>query len=504
MLTSKQIIEQTGISRATLNNYIAMGLLQKPLVQRTQEDHGRSPRIGYFSDDAIDRIRQIQKLKQDGCSMAEICEQLGTRQVGSGTEAKIDDRKSLTVEVGVEDIPGPAYMVNNNFELVWWNDAAVNVIFGDEQTIQSEIGERNLLKLLMESPVFRQMQQWQNILSSHLETAKVRLSRSNLTSIYTSLEHEDSRLLDSMFEEVEPVHQAPMVHYPVTLALDDKEEAPFNLYACFFREGVLFAYAQSEMDTSPLLELLTHRDHVIRNLLKKRKPFLTSLAVMVADLQNSVQICAELPPYEYFELINHIWQAAEPIFRKYYGTHGKHVGDGMVYYFFPQPDSNYIMNAMQCAHELRNMMQEVSREWQSRKNWLHSLCLNVGMDEGQEWFGSYYSGSNLEFTVLGDTVNNAARISDFAQHGSIWATKSMLESLSSKERGRLRYGIRRRTVETEEEILVKDIYSRVSGIVDLSEGRNYKFNDIATLPVTEIIDLNQKTIPGENKNDERD
>jgi len=42
-----------------------------------------------------------------------------------------------------------------------------------------------------------------------------------------------------------------------------------------------------------------------------------------------------LPPEEYFELINDVWGAMEPKIRKYYATYGNHVGDGMVYYFFP-------------------------------------------------------------------------------------------------------------------------------------------------------------------------
>ncbi len=67
MLTSKQIIELTGISRATLNNYIALGILQKPLVQRTKDDDGRAPRIGYFPDAALEQIKLVQQLKKKVC-----------------------------------------------------------------------------------------------------------------------------------------------------------------------------------------------------------------------------------------------------------------------------------------------------------------------------------------------------------------------------------------------------------------------------------------------------
>ncbi|MEQ8290041.1 MAG: adenylate/guanylate cyclase domain-containing protein [Gammaproteobacteria bacterium] len=495
MLTSKQIMEQTGISRATLNNYISMGLLQKPLVQRTREDDGRAPRIGYFPDDALERINEIQSMKKQGMSMTSICEQFGQPppamidEPGLVTTDPVSGNRSLTFQVDIDHIPGPAYMVNNNFELVWWNEYAEQKLFGTAGAISNEIADRSLFKLLIESKTFRAILKWQEILAVHMEMAKRRITPGNLATLQSSLEPDNSSLLYQLYNQVEPMVETPVLHLPIQLGEQGSEQKPYTLYACSFREGIFFTCVESEMDNSPLLELLSRRDYVIRNLLKKRRPFLTQLSVMVADLQNSMQICAELPPNEYFQLINDIWQAAEPVFRKYYGTHGKHVGDGMLYYFFPQPDSNYIMNAILCAHDLKAMMSEISREWQQKKNWLHELHLNIGLDEGQEWFGTYSSGSNLEFTVLGDTVNHASRISDFARNGAIWSTKHMVENLSNAERERLRFGIRRKAMETGEEILVRDIYSRVSGIVDLEEGRNYKFNDIATITVTEIINI---------------
>ena len=157
----------------------------------------------------------------------------------------------------------------------------------------------------------------------------------------------------------------------------------------------------------------------------------------------SVKICAELPPEEYFELINQVWGAVEPLLRKYYATHGKHVGDGMVYYFFPQPDSNYVLNAIRCAQEMKAIISRISLEWQKRKNWANELLLNIGLVEGREWFGTYSTPTHIEFTVLGDTINTAGRLSDFAREGTIWVTKNMLGQLSSKECQKLTFGIRR-------------------------------------------------------------
>jgi class 3 adenylate cyclase len=74
MLSSKEILERTGISRATLNNYIAAGLVPRPDVLPPDPEDGGAPRIGYFPDDTIERIETIQRLKREGWSLGRILE----------------------------------------------------------------------------------------------------------------------------------------------------------------------------------------------------------------------------------------------------------------------------------------------------------------------------------------------------------------------------------------------------------------------------------------------
>ena len=525
MLTSKELLKRTGISRATLNNYIALGLLPRPIVKRGGDAQGRAPRLGYFPVDAVQRIEEVQRLKYEGLSMANIAARFrgaeGSKdrepearpepapgsEPGSAPESEPESRSESRSEsvaesglktapgadlrVTISDIPGPAYMVNNNFELVWWNERAARGLFGLSGGMQGEVEARNVFRLLMLADPLKGAPDREEVVAFHLGLAKKRLPREALTRMYTAVSSRDARILDELYDSTEPIAQRSLTHRYVNLAEASGEVGPYNLYACYFREGILFAYVPVAADSESLIELLARREQVIRDLLKRRMPFLTNVAVLVADLQNSVQICAELPPEEYFALINHIWQGAEPVFRKYYGTHGKHVGDGMVHYFFPQPDCNHVLNAVYCAHELKDMMREVSREWQARKNWLNELHLNSGLNEGREWFGTYHSDTNIEFTVLGDTINHAARISDFARLGSIWVTKNMLGTLTPQERDKVRFGIRRRT-EGGEEVFVSNLYARISSMVDLSEGRHLKFRDIATLAVAEVVDVRRE------------
>ena len=133
-------------------------------------------------------------------------------------------------------------------------------------------------------------------------------------------------------------------------------------------------------------------------------------------------------------------------------------------------------------------MREISRAWQRRKHWVNELRLNIGIHEGQEWFGTYQTPTHLEFTVLGDTINMAGRLSGFARNGAIWATKNLLGKLTAEERNTVRFGIRR-TSDSGEEILVSSTYARVNNLVDLGNPKFEKLADIATLPITEILDV---------------
>jgi len=269
---------------------------------------------------------------------------------------------------------------------------------------------------------------------------------------------------------------------------EDGQPGPYDLYVCFYREGIFFTYHPITLDDNYLLDFLSKRNQVINELLRKRKPYLTDVTVMVADVQNSIKICSELPAEEYFELINNIWQESAPIFRKYYGTYGKHDGDGMVYYFFPQPDCDYKLNAIQCSLELQQMMKNITQKWQAKKGWFSDIFLNIGLNEGQEWFGSYHAGGHVEFTVLGETINYASRISDFAQGGSVWATKNMLNQIQPTQRSKINFGITRMT-RNHENVFVTDTYASVGSLIDGESQQSDKFKDIEMIPITEIRDI---------------
>ena len=77
MLTSFEVMQAANISRATLNNYISLGLLPRPLVKNPEPGAATSARqIGYFPEEVLARLDRISQLKKEGYAMADIAKQL--------------------------------------------------------------------------------------------------------------------------------------------------------------------------------------------------------------------------------------------------------------------------------------------------------------------------------------------------------------------------------------------------------------------------------------------
>jgi len=182
MISSKALIDQTGISRATLNNYIQLGILPKPVVQSlsADADAGGARVLGYFPEDSLERVQAVQILKGQGLSMAQVAERLAQTDallevqemqqelVGSNSPDKhltktVNARagnagnsgnssnpmpETLTnLSLSLDTLTHPAYMLNYNFELTWLNEAARKEVFGFVAP-PAKSAERNLLTLL--------------------------------------------------------------------------------------------------------------------------------------------------------------------------------------------------------------------------------------------------------------------------------------------------------------------------------------------------------------------
>lgn len=519
MISSKELMERAGLSRATLNNYIALGLLPRPELRSADPSGARV--LGYFPDEALARVEKVRMLKASGWTMSRIASEIAdaassdaktenfvstdahstlhgesaassttkleSPAVDAGQSLEPEIRRESRLQLSLDDVTHPAYMFSYRFELTWFNEAARQSILGDFSRLPSKSDDRHVLPMLTSAAEKRGRKAVEALLRAHLQLVSGRLSKDSVLNTMrgtsVAMQNQVASTIDDLQGSTPQQLTKDVAAAVIPLAAGVADPMPAQLIATYFREGVLVVCVPEDTVQETVLQFLSRRELMISQLLRNRLPVLTPVAILAASLEGSTQISSELPPEEYFELINEIWTAMDPIFRAHGATHGKHVGDGMAYFFFPQPDSHYAFNALRCACEMGAEMRKISNRWALRKGWFNELHLNTGLHEGTEWLGTFQTATSIEFAVLGDTINQAARLSEFARHGSVWASKGLIGKLSSEERSRLHYGVTRKNQEGRE-VFVSSTFAQIATLMD---GRTSdKVSDVAQMPVTEV------------------
>jgi len=503
-IDSKELLHKSAISRATLNNYIRLGIIPRPIVKSPMESRKGTKKIGYFPETVLDTISEIKKLKGKGKPMEIIAREVAVpieepsyegperrSTVAPGSWGRSPAEPGELADGGLrltlDEITTPAYLLNYQFEIEWINEAAEKSIFGKPIRSIRDVEFRNIFRLFLSWEFSHFVNNWEDFLAYHMTFYKVKLGKEDLGQLYTGMSGRETQYLEGAYDRAEEIPPEKIYHRRVDIEGHGGSREEYIVYTTFFREGMFFLYVRASGAEKNITEFLSNRETVVRDLLQQRLPTLVSFSVLVADLQNSVRICAELPPEEYFELINSMWRILEESFRRFHGIYGKRIGDGVVYYFLKKQDPEYLMNSINCGLAIRARMVDFSNEWKVRKRWLNDLYLNIGINEGQEYFSTTApSSTSIEFTALGDTINYASRLSNLARFGTILTTKNVMNHLSDEERRSFRYGIRKRS--EERELFVENVFSRVDDLLRDNDTWRQRFADIATLPVTEITE----------------
>jgi len=238
MISSKQLMDEAGISRATLNNYIQQGLLPRPEVGGQSDAAALSKAVGFFPDSAMARIQEIRELKRQGLRMADIAHQLAgapldsPRVASAGVQSprspfldtvqrasrgptadfSAPARQALSMPLSLDNLEHPAYMLNYNMELVWYNEPARTRLFGFS-VLPSQSRERCLFSLLSRPDARLTIQDQRALAAMNLRFA---LQRVNRTSLEKLVEGSAPDLLDVLMglEPIELNNQQPIAEAP--------------------------------------------------------------------------------------------------------------------------------------------------------------------------------------------------------------------------------------------------------------------------------------------------
>jgi class 3 adenylate cyclase len=295
--------------------------------------------------------------------------------------------------------------------------------------------------------------------------------------------------IKELWQKTEPLQERPITQQKLVLKAKKGKTTNHTVFSSDFREGTLLLYTPERMQLDQILDLLMGRERLVKALLSKRIPSLTPLCILAGRLESSLHLRTALPPHEYFDLLNQIILMSHQCFKEHGGTPGRSIQEGVVCFFLSAPDSpkDYLDQAIQCAETLKQMIVTLDRRWKYRKVWKNSLQLNMGIHCGEEWLGTIPSSLAFEFTVMGETLIETVKLSEFAQGGTIWASKKVIENMLPADRQRVEFGVRLGT--GQEGFISPRIYSQVRELISGDELKRRALREISNLAVTEIINV---------------
>ncbi len=150
--------------------------------------------------------------------------------------------------------------------------------------------------------------------------------------------------------------------------------------------------------------------------------------VCFADIRNFTSISEELGTEKTFQLLNSILADITPAVSESGGFVDTFLGDGVMALF---PGENGGARALQAARK----MQALLSQYRSEKRYSVPIHLAVGVHQGTVSIGTIGNASQMRATVIGDPVNVAARLQEFAKERGLLvaASSEALESLPHGE-----------------------------------------------------------------------
>ena len=152
------------------------------------------------------------------------------------------------------------------------------------------------------------------------------------------------------------------------------------------------------------------------------------VTILVSDVRNFTVMSAKMEPEDVVRMLNEMFDAFVPIVFEHNGVVDKYVGDSVLAVFgSPERDEKQMVRAVQAAVEMQQAITKLGDGRRVRR--LPVFEVGIGIHTGEVIHGFIGSSKRMEYTVIGDTVNLAARYCDGAAPGEILISKSVYEHL---------------------------------------------------------------------------
>ena len=149
------------------------------------------------------------------------------------------------------------------------------------------------------------------------------------------------------------------------------------------------------------------------------------VTILFADIRGYTAFAESRDPEVVVDVLNQYFQRLADIVVQHQGDIDKFVGDQIMAVFL---GDRMVENAVACCLDALEMMAVVRRDHPDR-----ALELGIGLDVGEVIMGAMGSKQRMDYTVLGDHVNLAARLCSHAAPGQTLVSASVHERAKSSQ-----------------------------------------------------------------------
>lgn len=133
------------------------------------------------------------------------------------------------------------------------------------------------------------------------------------------------------------------------------------------------------------------------------------ITAFFSDLQGFTSISEKLAPNELVELLNEFLTEMTDIILKHQGTVDKFEGDAIIaFYGAPIDLGNQAEAACLSSIDMQRRLAEIRADWREKNK--PELRMRIGLCTGPATVGNMGSRNRMDYTMMGDTVNTAARL----------------------------------------------------------------------------------------------
>jgi adenylate cyclase len=157
------------------------------------------------------------------------------------------------------------------------------------------------------------------------------------------------------------------------------------------------------------------------------------VTIMFADLKGFTHLSERIPPADMVEMLNGYFRAMNSALVAHHGHLSRLMGDGLMALFGALEHNPWqTADAVKAALAMRDALATYNRALEGRG--LAKLEFGVGIHTGDVVAGVMGSDRFMEFTVIGDPVNIAARVEALTRvHGvDILVTEDVMKTLDAR------------------------------------------------------------------------